>query len=430
MQGSFRYRCCLVLFSVFLWMSCTVPRTGLGAFSKTDASVDTDSCISVEERCDGVDNDCDTRIDEGELVQRCGGESFCGQRCIDGEFAETCENTRDPSAEESCNGDDDDCDGSVDEGCPCENGATKDCGPCVADGTQTCSGGGWGECVGATPPTTFYRDRDEDGYGNLLESRSVCDEEPGWVRDNTDCFDDCSLCFPGGTEICDNLNNDCDANVDEGLPLETWYRDRDGDGYGDEDESQEACSPPSVGEWVTDNTDCDDECPLCHPDYPIEICDDGVDNDCNEQIDEGGCKCDYAEIDSGTYLVCTPAIKREAASQRCMRLGGDVVSIESEKEQTELWDLLEDYNRDFWLSGSDANEEGNWEWSDGSTFTDCVDDDPESCDCTTYCNWMSSQPNNDGADGQDCLVLDADAGEWKDVKCDRNASVVCEISAP
>ncbi len=63
----------------------------------------------------------------------------------------------------------------------------------------------------------------------------------------------------------------------------TYYRDADGDGYGDPAGAQTATSQP--GGYVTDNTDCDDTNAAIHP-AATEVAD-GVDNNCDGQVDEG-----------------------------------------------------------------------------------------------------------------------------------------------
>jgi TolB protein len=63
----------------------------------------------------------------------------------------------------------------------------------------------------------------------------------------------------------------------------TWYRDADGDTYGAPDVSQESSTRPEG--YVDNNLDCNDASSSINPDA-IEAPDDGVDNDCDGQVDE------------------------------------------------------------------------------------------------------------------------------------------------
>jgi Putative metal-binding motif/FG-GAP-like repeat len=124
--------------------------------------------------------------------------------------------------------------------------------------------------------TLFYVDKDGDGYGDA-NSNPSCIQHTGYVADNTDCNDDNANIHPGVTEICNNMDDDCDGSIDKGV-TNTYYRDSDGDTYGDQSDSTESCSPPSG--YVADNTDCDDSDGNIHT-GANEICGDGIDQDCN-----------------------------------------------------------------------------------------------------------------------------------------------------
>ncbi|MEC8425274.1 MAG: putative metal-binding motif-containing protein, partial [Myxococcota bacterium] len=214
------------------------------------------------EVCDGVDNDCDAEIDEdvldafymdadedgygdpGAVVEACDpppGYALTGTDCDD----------RDPdaypSAPERCNEADDDCDGEIDED--------------VLD--------------------VWFADGDGDGFGDAATSYDSCDPPPGYVADDTDCNDSAADAFPGGTEICDELDNDCDGAIDEDVTT-TFYRDSDGDGWGASDVSVEACAP-AVG-YSRLSGDCDDGEAAVHP-ASTELCD-TIDNDCDGTVDE------------------------------------------------------------------------------------------------------------------------------------------------
>ncbi len=90
-----------------------------------------------------------------------------------------------PGAPENCNDKDYDCDGIT-------NGALS-------------------------PPSTWYQDNDFDGFGNPAITLINCAAPAGYVSNNTDCNDNDFQIHPGAPEVCDNLDNNCNGLVDEGI---------------------------------------------------------------------------------------------------------------------------------------------------------------------------------------------------------------------
>ena len=118
----------------------------------------------------------------------------------------------------------------------------------------------WGMCA----------DADGDGYEDIACGGDDCDDTDSGV-------------YPGATEYCNGVDDDCDGTVDENAAdASTWYQDADSDGYGNPSVSTTACSQPSG--YVSDNTDCDDGDANQYPGAD-EYCN-GEDDDCDGEIDE------------------------------------------------------------------------------------------------------------------------------------------------
>ena len=87
-------------------------------------------------------------------------------------------------------------------------------------------------------------------------------------------------------EICDGIDNDSNGQIDEGLMVYSWYRDRDSDTYGHMYQVTRACSQPPM--YVSNDWDCNDSNSTINPSAD-EIAMNGVDDDCDGAIDELEC---------------------------------------------------------------------------------------------------------------------------------------------
>ena len=117
----------------------------------------------------------------------------------------------------------------------------------------------------------------------------ACSAPAGHVLSDTDCDDTDDMVNPSIYADCeDGRDEDCDGEIDEG-PDSTFYRDLDGDGFGDISTTLVDCAPPDG--WVWDATDCDDTSSTVNPEHR-EVCSDIIDNDCDGLGDDDDPDCD------------------------------------------------------------------------------------------------------------------------------------------
>mgnify|MGYP001583346782 CR=1 FL=1 len=163
-----------------------------------------------------------------------------------------------PAEIELCNGRDDDCDGDVDEG------VTK----------------------------VVYADHDGDGFGNDEESTEACATSAGFVENGNDCDDTDAAVYPSAPEVCNDVDDNCDGQVDEGVS-DTYYADADNDSHGDPGASVRACAQPTG--YAGSGDDCDDTNSSAYPGAD-EVCDE-ADNDCDAMVDEGVAPTWWIDVD-------------------------------------------------------------------------------------------------------------------------------------
>jgi len=128
------------------------------------------------------------------------------------------------------------------------------------------------------PSFTYYMDLDGDMYGDPNSPVLGCAIQVGLSPNNLDCDDNDSNINPDAVEICDNIDNNCDGNVDEGLLNVAYYEDADNDGFGNSNSMISDCAQPAG--YVTVGGDCDDTDDQIYPDA-TDVFGDAIDQNCD-----------------------------------------------------------------------------------------------------------------------------------------------------
>lgn len=257
-----------------------------------------------EELCNDIDDDCDGDVDEDAATD---ASTWYGDMDWDG-FGDddaslvACQNPDDatlvpgdcddgdaavnPDAIEVCNGVDDDCDSLTDDDDDSLDVSTAD---------------------------VWYLDADEDTYGDADNALPGCVQPADFVPSATDCDDADPAVNPAATEVCNAYDDDCDTLTDDedssldASSTTSWFPDADSDGYGSDDGSSVyACAGTAAFPLAT-NTDCDDGNAGVNPGAP-EVCNSGIDDDCDALVDDGDDSLDpatasafYADVDADGF---------------------------------------------------------------------------------------------------------------------------------
>merc|ERR1712100_55065 len=255
--------------------------------------------------CDGVDDNCNGQVDEDfEETETTCGEGACAstgiRKCINGQIVDTCNELDPEDGLDLCDGVDNDCDGRIDED---HVRTSTECGigACASTGELICVNG---QIVDTCSPSSPASSDPCDGIDN--NCNGVTDED--FVEETLTCGTgvcrrsvvvECiegeltnSECIPGGPTgpdtNCDGLDNDCDGVADE-----NYVRVNTECGVG-------ACRVDFTSECI------DGEETECIPGQPLSADDatcDGVDDNCNGQVDENATCNDNIAC---TVESCTP----------------------------------------------------------------------------------------------------------------------------
>lgn len=322
------------------------------------------------ELCNGIDDNCNNKIDEGLSTDEDGDGHYLPGSCATPD--DDCNDTNKavyPGATELCDGLDNDCAGG-----PGEDEVDAD-----GDGVMACAGDCDDENAAVKPGMTEVCDGLDTDCDGQLPADEADNDLDGFMVCEGDCDDELADVNPQATEVCNGVDDNCNNGIDEDLSV-----DADGDGH------------YAIGSCLTPADDCNDEKPTVHPGLPEEC--DGVDNDCSGEPDPT-----EVDADGDGFMVCQGDCDDSAAGVN--------------PGATEVCNGVDDNCKAGIDEGLSTDNDGDGHYAVGACLSpadDCNDNDsqsypgaPEICD---------GQDNDcDGSMGPD--EIDADGDGW----------MVCEL---
>jgi hypothetical protein len=120
------------------------------------------------------------------------------------------------------------------------------------------------------------------------------------------------------------------------------------------------------------------------------------------------------------FMFCGTSVSYADAAARCASAGGTLANVDDPEQNAWLTERMQALARDdFWLSGTDEQDEGIWRWQDGRVFYDRTGD---ASSLGAFAPWDGTQPND--LNGEDCMrSID---GTWRDLDCTEEIAYVCQ----
>ena len=253
---------------------------------------------NCDDNCPMTANSAQENLDDDELGDPCDadqdGDGFDaleagGTDCDDRDAAVHPEVVETQILEEDCvfcNAIDDDCDGDTDEGCfDTDSNGTPDClssdddGDGVPDGADNCP----------KIKNAGQEDLDGDNIGDACDD----DEDGDGFAKSEDCDDRRATVYPGAFENCNDVDDDCNSQTDEGYPnndsdsqADCVDMDDDNDGINDDGDGSGSNGDAPCQGGATSG--CDDNCPFVENAAQVDLDGDGAGDLCDDDDDDDG----------------------------------------------------------------------------------------------------------------------------------------------